>query len=86
MTSSTTKGEPLTMITASPLQVLRQFRRATQIATILWASGFGWLVAAIGLRGCVDLRCRLLCGVRLRQCHHHVEMDLPLPDRMRRVL
>lgn len=70
----------------TPLSVVRELRRATQIATVLWASGFGWLVAAVGLSGCVDLRCRVVCATKLRQCHHHVDMDLPLPERMRRVL
>lgn len=70
----------------NPRLTIRQVRRATQIATILWASGFRWLVAALGLSICVDLRCRLLCSTRLRQCHHHVEMGVPLPERMRRVL
>lgn len=74
------------MVTGNPRRAIRQLRRARQIATILWASGFRWLVVALGLRGCVELRCRLICSTRLRHCHHHVEMELPLPDRMRRVL
>ncbi len=74
------------LIITDPRRSLRQFRRATQIATILWASGFRWLVAALGLQVCVDIGCRLLCFGHLRQCHHHVEMDLPLPDRMRRAV
>lgn len=69
-----------------PRDTATQVRRATQIATILWASGFRWLVAAVGLRSCVDLGCRTVCSMHLRQCHHHVDMDLPLPDRMRGVL
>lgn len=76
----------MTTFAAHPSQALRQFRRAVQIATILWASGFQWLVASLGLRVCVDLGCRLLCARHLRQCHHHVEMVQPLPDRMRQVL
>jgi ubiquinone biosynthesis protein len=73
-------------VAADPRHVLRQLRRAAQIATILSASEFSWLVAALGLRVCVDVGCRVLCTGRLRQCHHHVEMDVPLPDRMRRVV
>ena len=69
-----------------PRKVLRQYRRATRIATILWASGFGWLVAATGLKSCVNLRCRILCSVHLSQCHHHVDMSVPLPERMNLVL
>ena len=64
----------------------RQLARASEIATILSASGFGWLVAALGLRACVSLRCRVICSMRLRQCPHHVAMDRPLPERMRLVL
>lgn len=66
--------------------LVRQVRRASQIATILWASGFSWLLAAVGLRSCVDLGCRTVCAIHLRQCHHHVDMGVPLPDRMRLVL
>lgn len=69
-----------------PRKLFRQYRRATRIATILWASGFGWLVAATGLKACVNLQCRILCAVHLNQCHHHVDMSVPLPDRMNRVL
>jgi ubiquinone biosynthesis protein len=66
--------------------LVHQLRRASQIATILWASGFSWLLAAVGLRSCVNLGCRTLCAIRLRQCHHHVDMGVPLPVRMRYVL
>lgn len=63
-----------------------QLARASEIATVLWSSGFRWLVAALGLRICVSMGCRLFCATKLRQCPHHVEMDLPLPDRMRQAL
>jgi ubiquinone biosynthesis protein len=64
-----------------------QFARAVEIATVLWASGFRWLVAAMGLGACVSPRCRLVCSLRpRRQCPHHVAMDVPLPVRMRLVL
>lgn len=65
-----------------PVQVARTY----EIATVLWSSGFRWLVEALGLRSCVSLGCRLVCSTRLRQCQHHVDMDRPLPDRMRLVL
>ena len=76
------------MIT-SPARVVSvrgQLARASEIATILNASGFDWLVAALGLRSCVSLRCRAHCALAFEQCTHHVEMDLPLPERMREVL
>ena len=63
-----------------------QASRAVEIATVLWSSGFHWLVAALGLRSCVSAGCRLFCATRLRQCDHHVDMERPLPDRMRLVL
>ena len=63
-----------------------QVARASEIATVLWSSGFRWLVAALGLRSCVSAGCRLFCATRLRQCEHHVGMERPLPDRMRLVL
>ncbi|MHB1244316.1 MAG: ABC1 kinase family protein, partial [Gaiellaceae bacterium] len=63
-----------------------QLRRAVEIATILWASGFRWLVAATGLESCVSLGCRLVCATGLRECDHHVAMELPLPQRLRAVL
>ncbi len=63
-----------------------QLRRAGEIATILWASGFRWLVDAAGLESCVSLSCRLVCSTGLRECDHHVAMDVPLPERLREVL
>lgn len=73
--------------TPGSLRRLRaQILRASEIATVLSASGFGWLVAALGLRVCVSLRCRVICALRPRQCPHHVAMDVPLPERMRLVL
>ncbi|MEO8092419.1 MAG: AarF/UbiB family protein [bacterium] len=67
-------------------QLPGQVARASEIATVLWSSGFRWLVAALGLRSCVSAGCRLFCAMRLRQCEHHVGMERPLPDRMRLVL
>ena len=37
-----------------PRAAAAQLARAVQIATILSASGFGWLVQALGLGGCVS--------------------------------
>lgn len=67
-------------------RLLAQVERASEIATVLWASGFGWVVAALGLRSCVSVGCRAVCATRLRQCEHHVDMAQPLPDRMRLVV
>ena len=63
-----------------------QLGRASEIATVLWSSGFEWLVEALGLQGCVSLRCRIHCATGFEQCRHHVAMELPLPERMRAVL
>ena len=60
--------------------------RVGEIATVLWAGGFRWLVDALGLRACVSPRCRTLCTLGLRPCEHHVAMDRPLPERTRHVL
>jgi ubiquinone biosynthesis protein len=70
-----------------PGAVTAQLACAVEIATILSASGFGWLVQAVGLRGCVSLRCRLVCALRPgRRCPHHVAADVPLPERLRLTL
>jgi len=64
-----------------------QLARASEIATVLFASEFDWLVEALGLSACVSPRCRFMCAFRPKQqCPHHVAMDLPLPERMRAVL
>jgi ubiquinone biosynthesis protein len=63
-----------------------QLARASEIATVLFASEFHWLVEAVGLDACVSPRCRFVCAFRPRsQCPHHVAMDVPLPERMRAV-
>ena len=67
--------------------VTAQLARAVEIATILSASGFGWLVQALGLRACVSPRCRLVCAFRPgTQCPHHLAADVPLPERLRLTL
>ncbi len=70
-----------------PRAVIGQLSRAVEIATILSASGFGWLVQALGLSACVSPRCRLRCAFQPgRQCPHHLAADLPLPERLRLTL
>ena len=53
---------------------------------MLWSSGFGWWVDALGMRACVSLRCRLICSLGVHDCPHHVAMDRPLPERLVEVL
>lgn len=60
--------------------------RLTDMATVLWSSGFGWLVAAMGLRACVSWRCRIICSSGFGSCPHHVAMEEPLPQRLVEVL
>lgn len=62
------------------------FDRLSELATVLWSSGFGWLVAAMGLSACISLRCRVVCSSGVRSCPHHVAMDVPLPQRLVAVL
>lgn len=75
-----------TVPTASGLTPLVQWRRLEEIATVLWSSGFGWWVDAMGLGACVAVRCRVVCAVGVRDCPHHVAMDRPLPERLVAVL
>ena len=81
------KAERAAVVSGTAIATRRaQLRRAGEIATILWASGFRWLVDAVGLESCVSLSCRLVCSTGLRECDHHVGMELPLPERLRVVL
>jgi ubiquinone biosynthesis protein len=53
----------------------------------LSASGFGWLVQALGLSACISPRCRLVCAFRPgTKCPHHLATDVPLPERLRLTL
>lgn len=52
--------------------MVRRWRRISEIATVLWASGFRSVVEAAGLHWCVSLRCRLLCSFRRGRCPHAV--------------
>ena len=70
-----------------PRAAAAQLARAVEIATVLSASGFGWLVQALGLSAWVSLRCRLVCAFRPgRQCPHHLPAEVPLPERLRLTL
>lgn len=71
---------------STALTPIVQWRRLQEIATVLWSSGFGWWVDALGLRGCVSIRCRLICSLGVHDCPHHVAMDRPLPERLVAVL
>ena len=71
-----------TLSTTNTLTPLVQWRRLEEIVTVLWSSGFGWWVDALGLGACVSLRCRVVCSIGLRDCPHHVAMDRPLPERL----
>lgn len=81
-----TKPARLSMSTTSALTPLVQWRRLEEITTVLWSSGFGWWVDAMGLGACVSLRCRVVCSIGVRDCPHHVAMDRPLPQRLVAVL
>ena len=67
-----------------PGAMTAQLTRAAEIATVLSASGLGWLVQAAGLRSCVSPRCRLVCALRPgRKCPHHLEAEVSLAERLR---
>jgi len=68
------------------VSAVAQFARASEIATTLSGAGFEWLLAALGLRSCISVRCRLHCALGFEQCPHHVDMGVPLPQRLRIVL
>lgn len=70
-----------------PRAFTAQLARAAEISSILSASGFRWLVQALGLSACPSARCRLACALRPgRQCPHREAMDLPLPERLRQTV
>ena len=70
-----------------PRAVAAQLARAVEIATILSASGFDWLVQALGLSAWVSPR-RLVCVFRPgTKCPPpRLEADVPLPERLRLTL
>ena len=51
---------------ASALTPIAPWHRIEEIATVLWSSGFGWWVDAMGLGACVSQRCRLVCSAGVR--------------------
>ncbi len=69
-----------------PRAAAAQLARAVEIGTILSASGFDWLVQALGLSAWVSPR-RLVRVFRLdTKCLHEVAADVPLPERLRLTL
>ena len=69
-----------------PRAAAAQLARAVEIAAILSASGFDWLVQALGLSARVSPR-RLVCAFRPdTKCLHDVAADVPLPERLRLTL
>ncbi|MGE5136595.1 MAG: ABC1 kinase family protein [Gemmatimonadota bacterium] len=71
-------------LAGGPRTAIAQLARAGEILTILSASGFGWLVQALGLGTCGSPRCRVVNALRPgRQCPHRPAADLPLPQRLR---
>ena len=69
-----------------PRAVAAQLARAVEIAAILSASGFDWLVQALGLSTWVSPR-RLLCAFRPgTKCPPPLAADVPLPERLRLTL
>ena len=69
-----------------PRAVAAQLARAVEIATILSASGFDWLVQALGLSTWVSPR-RLVCALRPgTKCPPPLAADVPLPERLRLTL
>ena len=69
-----------------PRAVAAQLARAVEIATILSASGFDWLVQALGLSTWVSPR-RLVCALRPGAKYSPaLAADVPLPERLRLTL
>ena len=64
------------------LVALRALGRLQEIATVLFANGFGWFVRAMRLGACVSLRCRTVCALTHRQCRHHLEVADSAPERV----
>jgi ubiquinone biosynthesis protein len=69
-----------------PRAAAAQLARAGQIAAVLSASGFDWLVQALGLSAWVSPR-RLVCAFRRdTKCAPDVAAGVPLPERLRLTL
>ena len=78
--------EPLWPAARWPVTSLQQWRRLREIATLLSASGFDWLVAAVGLSACVRLSCRWGCRRRDGECRHAATAGPSTPERAVAVL
>ena len=66
-----------------PRAVAGQLARAVEIATILSASGFDWLVQALGLKAWVSSGRLVRSFRRDTKCPPRVAVDVPLPERLR---
>ncbi len=66
-----------------PRAVAGQLARAVEIATILSASGFDWLVQALGLSAWVSSGRLVRWFRRDARCPPGVAVDVPLPERLR---
>lgn len=66
-----------------PRAVTAQLARAVEIATILSASGFDWLVQALGLSAWASPRRLVYAFRRDAKYPHDVSADVPLPERLR---
>jgi ubiquinone biosynthesis protein len=67
-----------------PRAAAAQLTRAIEIATILSASGFDWLVHALRLAAIVPLHSRVVSAFRPGgQPPHHLPAEVPLPERLR---
>lgn len=69
-----------------PRAVAGQLARAVEIATILSASGFDWLVQALGLKAWVFSGRLARSFRRGMKCPPGVAVDVPLPERLRLTL
>ena len=69
-----------------PRAVAGQLARAVEIATILSASGFDWLVQALGLSAWVSSGRLVRSFRRGTKCPPRVAVDVPLPERLRLTL
>lgn len=61
---------------------IRSLARLSEIATTLFANGFGWFVRAMRLSACVTVRCRTVCALTHHQCRHHLDVPDSAPERL----
>ena len=69
-----------------PRAAAAQVARAVEIAAVLSASGFDWLVQALGLSAWVSPRRLARAFGRDTECVHDVAVNVPLPERLRLTL